>query len=143
MTCSPLSRAWLPMDEARSLWVRLRAPFARRRFSDDLERFTSFVRSFSTEGRRPLKDGESQAMADDAVLLGLLDVEAVFSSVATRPASFRTVPGYRRKHVAFCFREWLVLHELHLKSGPVRRARGAVGKGQTQADGSERGRSAE
>lgn len=116
MTCSPLNRAWFPMEEAGSLWVRLRVPFARWRFADEFARFTSFVMSFSKEIRRPLKDGESQAMADDAVLLRLLDVDPVFSSSRARPALFRMIPGYRRRNSVFSFREWLLLHELHLKS---------------------------
>ena len=122
-TCSPLNRAWLPMEEAGSLWVRLRVPFARRRFAEEFNAFQAFVLSFSTEARRPLKAGESQAMADDAVLLRLLDVDAVFSSSASsggRPAFFRTVPGYRRRHAPLRFREWLVLHERQLRAPPTR-----------------------
>jgi hypothetical protein len=115
-TCSPLNRAWLPMEGAGSLWVRLRVPFARRRFAEDFKAFQAFVLSFSTEARRPLKAGESQAMADDAVLLRLLDVDTVFSSSGSRPALFRTLPGYRRSHAPVCFREWLVLHERQLSS---------------------------
>jgi hypothetical protein len=123
-TCSPLNRAWLPMEEAGSLWVRLRVPFARRRFAEEFNAFQAFVLSFSTEARRPLKAGESQAMADDAVLLRLLDVDAVFSSSGGRPALFHAVPGYRRRHTPLCFREWLVLHERQLRSmTPPPRAR--------------------
>ena len=123
MTCSPLNRPWLPMEDAGSLWVRLRVPFARRRFADEFERFARFVLSFSSEIRRPLKYGESQAMADDAVLLRLLDVDLVFAALGDRPAVFRPVPGYRRRNSALCFREWLVLHEFHLKSTQAPRAR--------------------
>jgi hypothetical protein len=123
LTCSPLNRAWFPMEEAGSLWVRLRVPFARRRFADEFARFTSFVMSFSREIRRPLKQAESQAMADDAVLLRLLDVDAMFFNSGTRPGLFRMVPGYRRSNAVFSFREWLVLHELHLKFSRQSRAR--------------------
>jgi hypothetical protein len=121
MTCSPLNKAWLPMEEAGGFWVRLRAPFAKKRYAADFKRFQSFVLSFATETRRPLKAGESQAMAEDAVLLRLMDVDAVVSCTRAQPAVFRTVPGYRRRNVPIHFREWLVLHELHLKSRPEAR----------------------
>lgn len=104
------------MEEAGSLWVRLRVPFARRRFAEAFNAFQAFVLSFSTEVRRPLKPGESQDMADDAVLLRLLDVDAIFSSPGGRPAFFCTVPGYRRRNTPLRFREWLVLHERQLRS---------------------------
>jgi hypothetical protein len=104
------------MDEAGGLWVRLRVPFARRRYAEEFALFEAFVMGFSRDVRRALKNEESQAMADDAVLLRLLDVDAMFSSAVERPGLFRMVPGYRRKNSPLCFREWLVLHELHLKS---------------------------
>ena len=111
LTNSPFTRAWNPMREAGSLWVRLRAPFARRRYAAEFERFTAFVGSFPEDRRRPLAADESQAWADNAVLLGLLDVDPTFWTAASRPNFYRLVPGYRRRKSEPKFRQWLVLHE--------------------------------
>jgi hypothetical protein len=116
MTSSPLTRAWTPIHEAGSLWVRARAPFAKRRYGLEFERFKAFVLGFPTEQRRPLKSNESQAMADDAVLLRLLDVDLTFSTPAASPNAYQLIPGYRQRGTSFAFREWLVIHERRLRT---------------------------
>ena len=120
-TNSPLTRAWTPIADADSLWVRLRAPFAKRRYADEFKRFKAFVLAFSTDKHRPLNPGEAPAMADDAVLLGLLDVDPTFWTAFGRPTFYELVPGYRRRSPNFLFREWLVIHERRAAlRGPVR-----------------------
>jgi hypothetical protein len=108
-TSSPLTRAWT-IAAAGGFWVRARAPFAKRRYGREFERFKQFVGAFS-EMRRPLNPGETQAMADDAVLLGLLDVDPTFCTSNGRPTFYQLVPGYKRRRPDFIFREWLVVHE--------------------------------
>ena len=116
-TCSPLNRAWLPMEEAGSLWVRLRVPFARRRFAEAFNAFQAFVQSFSTEVRRPLKAGKVRPWPTTPSFFVFWTWMQSFPVPGGRPAFFRTVPGYRRRHAPLRFREWLVLHERQLRSG--------------------------
>jgi hypothetical protein len=110
-TNSPLTRAWTPIASADSFWVRARAPFARRRYANEFERFKAFVLAFSSEKHRPLNPGETQAMADDAVRLGLLEVDPTAWTAFGRPMFYEFVPGYKRRRLTFHFREWLVVHE--------------------------------
>jgi hypothetical protein len=105
---SPLTRAWTPIVEAGSLWARVRAPFARRRYAREFDCFRAFVQAFSNL-RRPLHHGEPQAMADDAVLLGLLDVDPTFC--VANGTSYQLVPAYKRRRSEVVFREWLVIYE--------------------------------
>jgi hypothetical protein len=106
-----------PVAEARKLWVRIRALLSRRRYDGDFKRFCSFVTAFRRDVRRPLRNGESQAMADDAVLLGLLDVDATFFIPSDQPKRYTVMPAYRRRWGARAlFREWLVVHERRVPS---------------------------
>jgi hypothetical protein len=101
-----------PVAEARKLWVRIRALLSRRRYDDDFKRFCSFLTAFRRDIRRPLRNGESQTMADDAVLLGLLDVDSTFFIPSDQPKRYTVMPTYRRRWGARAlFREWLVVHE--------------------------------
>jgi hypothetical protein len=115
---SHVTQALTPIPEAGSLWARLKSPFARRRYRVEFERFKSFVQAFPTKQRRPLASGETQEMADDAVLLGLLDVDATFRTVDRSPSAYERVPGYGRSKPKFVFREWLVIHERRKASAP-------------------------
>jgi hypothetical protein len=111
-TRTPSAEAWNPVAEAKNLWVRIRALLSRRRYDEDFKRFCSFLISFPRDIRRPLRYGESQAMADDAVLLGLLEVDRTFFIPAAQPKDYAVVPTYRRRRGARAvFREWLVVHE--------------------------------
>lgn len=101
-----------PVAEAKKLWVRLRALLSRRRYEEDFQRFCSFVTAFRRDIRRPLRDGERQTMAEDAVLLGLLDVDSTFFIPSDQPKRYTVLPAYRRRWGARAlFREWLVVHE--------------------------------
>lgn len=48
-------------------------------------------------------------MADDAVLLGLLDVDPTFC--VANGTSYQLVPAYKRRRSEVVFREWLVIYE--------------------------------
>ena len=114
VTVSALARAWSPLRDSGSLLVRARAPFVRRHYASEFERFGAFVGGFSSDRLRCLQPGESQSMADDAVLLGLLDASPIPHANDSRPNFYDIVFGYRRCNTELIFREWLVIHERRL-----------------------------
>ncbi len=115
VTVSALARAWSPLRDSGSFLVRARAPFARWHYAAEFEGFNTFVRGFSLVSQRCLRADESQAMADDAVLLGLLDAAPIPRANDSRPNFYDIAFGYRRCNAEPIFREWLVIHERRLR----------------------------
>lgn len=116
VTVSALARAWSPLRASGSLLVRARAPFVRRHYAADFDRFGAFVGGFSSGRPRCLGADESQSMADDAVLLGLLDASPIPHANDSRPNFYDIAVGYRRCNTEPIFREWLVIHERRLEA---------------------------
>jgi hypothetical protein len=75
------------------------------------DRYRGFVAGFPgrLEQHRSLKDGESGAMAEDAVTLKHLAKERVLETVSV-PGGYKAVDGYKRTGAPFVFSEWLPVH---------------------------------
>ena len=99
------------MRNAGSLLVRARASLARRRYAVEFEGFRTFLLGFPADKQRCLRADESQSVADDAVLLGLLDAVRVPRSNALQPSFYDIALGYRRRNAQPIFREWLLIRE--------------------------------
>lgn len=111
VTVLALARAWSPLQRASSFFLWARAPFARRHYAAEFENFMRFVRGFPVDRQRCLQADESQSVADEAVLLGLLEATRVPRPNALRPNLYDIGLGYRRREAQPNFREWLAIHE--------------------------------
>jgi hypothetical protein len=111
VTVLALARAWSPLKRAGGLLLWARAPFARKQYAAEFEGFREFVSGFASDKQRCLKADESQSVADDAVLLGLLEATRVPRPNALRPNLYDIALGYRRREAEPKFREWLAIHE--------------------------------
>jgi hypothetical protein len=111
VTVLALARAWSPLKRAGGLLQWARAPFARRQYAAEFEGFREFVSGFPSDRQRCLKADESQSVADDAVMLGLLEATRVPRPNALRPNLYDIALGYRRRQAEPNFREWLAIYE--------------------------------
>lgn len=111
VTVLALARAWSPLQRAGRFLLWARAPFARKHYAAEFENFMRFVRGFEVDSQRCLQADESQSVADEAVLLGLLEATRVPRPNALRPNLYDIGLGYRRRKAQPNFREWLAIHE--------------------------------
>jgi hypothetical protein len=117
---STLARAWTSLGQAGSLRMRARASFVRKQHAPAFLRFSNFVDGFALDTQRCLRADEPQSVADDAVLLGLLEAGPMAQPNGFRPTLYRIALGYRRCKARPVFREWLAIHEPRLPANALR-----------------------